>query len=512
MMSRIAVVLYGALIFLAGNPASAVLVAHWPLDDAVGSGSVAENVNAYDGTPDSGVTQGVVDGSLGTTVVELDGGAAASIDLSDHVAVFSSMTSGTVTGWFLNNVASADALFTLSDNTVGSTEGRVMSEGNRIFYAIRDEGGNPVGEGQKILSQEGIADANWHHFAVTIDGDNEVSKLYVDGLLVGQNYAPMWGNITNAATALNNMAIGSNSDSGGVQWGLDGRMSNFAIYDNVLSYGQVRDVMQNGVSESPDDLGPVIRPNGTIAQYKFNEQAPGSPANANDTIIDETGNHDGTVMSPLSYVAGLDGSALHFADDDYADHRIEIAKDEDLYVLPGEGFTVEAIFRTDAPGILTLVSMNGNAGETWMRLQDGEVRWFLNDSGGVGSVDVQSDDAEGEVANTGEWTHVAGVYEPAAEEIRLYINGVLVDMDTAPAQFAAPLNGDTNPLVIGDFADSNTRRFIGDIDEVRITRGALMPGEFLRVVPEPSSALLAVFALAAAGVVTKRGRKSEVEY
>lgn len=482
-------------------------MAHWPLDDAGGSGTVLETINSYHGTPGAGVTQGVVDGSLGATVVELNGSSSANIDLSAHVANFNGMTSGTVTGWFLHDVTSDDALFTLSDNTVGSTEARVMSEDDRIFYAIRDEGGNPTGEGEKVLSHEGLNDGQWHHFAVTMDGGAQLTKLYVDGLLVGQDNAPIWGSITDATTALNTMSIGSNTDSGGVQWGWDGRLADFAVYDDALTYGQVRDVMLNGVSTVPTDLGPVVRPNGTIAHYKFNEKAPGNPANANDVIVDETGNHNGTVMSALSYVDGPDGSALHFEGDDFASHRIEVAKDEDFYVLPGEGFTVEAIFRTDADGTLGLVSMNGNGGETWMRLQNGEVRWYINDSGGIGSINVQSDDTEGEIANTGEWTHVAGVYDPAAEQSRLYINGVLVDTNTAPAAFAAPLNGDTNPLVIGDFVGTDSRRFIGDIDEVRITRGALVPSEFLQVVPEPSSVVLATLALAVAGWTARRRAK-----
>lgn len=500
---------------IAASGVHAALTAHWPLDD--GGGSTATDVqNGLDGTLEGGAALTTGDIARGN-VLELDGVDGA-VDLTDHVAEFNTLGSGTITGWYLYDDTDAiGAILTVSNSNVGSTEGRLFVENGRLRWDLRDGDGDPDGEGGMMLSQEGVDDGQWRHFAVTVDGVNQVSKLYLDGVLVGhgdgnspfpRGYEPFWGAATDASSNLDTMSIGRNTDSGGPQWYFGGRLSDIAVYDEALSEGQVRDVMQNGVSASPADLGPLpMRTDGVVAHYLFNEQAPGSDAPASSTLVDQTGNHDGTILSEtLRYVAGAEGSALRFGGDDFAGHRVEVAKDDDFYVLPGEGFTVETIFKTRSEGTRGLVSMNGNGGETWMRLQDGEVRWFLNDSGGVGSLDVQSSAAEGEVANTGAWTHVAGVYDPDSEQVLLYINHELVDTEAAPASFAAPLNGDGNPLVIGDFVDSTSRRFVGDMDQVRISRGALNPQGFLPApIPEPATVCLG---LLGAGLALTRRRSA----
>lgn len=502
-----------ALSALAAPSARGALVAHWPL--SAGSGTTAQDVqNGYDGALGGGAALISGDATRGN-VLELDG-VNSRVDLSDNVGSFSAQQSGTVTGWFLYDDTDAiGAILTLSNSTVGSTEGRLFVETGRLRWDVRDEGGNPPGENGMLASQEGVDDGAWHHFALTVDSAAQISRLYLNGLMVGagdgasafpNGYEPFWGQITDSVGTLDTMAIGSNTDNTGLQWFWGGRLSDVAIYDTALTPGQVRDVMTNGVSATPAELEPLTRSAGVVAHYKFNNGAVGAAVAVGETVVDETGNNAGTILGDsLQYVAGVDGTALRFSADAATGHRLEIPNSDDFYVLPGEGFTVEAVYRTDASGTIGLVAKAGNGGETWMRLENGELRWFLNDAA-LGSLDVRSLASEGELANTGAWTHAAGVYDPAAAEVRLYLNGELVDAKAAPGSWAAPLNGDGNPLVIGDFFAAANRKFIGDIDEVRITRGALTPAEFLTIpIPEPQAALLALASVALGSARRRRG-------
>mgnify|MGYP000877331085 CR=1 FL=1 len=86
---------------------------------------------------------------------------------------------------------------------------------------------------------------------------------------------------------------------------------------------------------------------------------------------------------------------------------------------------------------------------------------------GTGSAWVEVISATGALTlNT--WQHVAATYDGA--NLRIFVNGVQV----GTAASTAPINpGATYQLTIGNWSQSNTRGFIGKIDEVRIWNIAL---------------------------------------
>ncbi|MCF6474753.1 LamG domain-containing protein [Nonomuraea sp. MG754425] len=105
-------------------------------------------------------------------------------------------------------------------------------------------------------------------------------------------------------------------------------------------------------------------------------------------------------------------------------------------------------------------------------------RWIFNryngDTASAAAIRAQST----AVPQTGVWTHLTGVYDAAAKQIKLYVNGKL----NSTTAFTTPWNA-TGPSMIGaGWYGSAGQFFTGDIDDVRI---------FNQVVPDSEIARLA---------------------
>ena len=83
----------------------------------------------------------------------------------------------------------------------------------------------------------------------------------------------------------------------------------------------------------------------------------------------------------------------------------------------------------------------------------------------------------------GRWHHMAVTYDFGTRKARSYVDYECIntlDIDANAVGFYHPEN---SPLLIGGNDLNNTRRFCGDIDEVRISNEALPPEKFLRYIP-----------------------------
>ncbi len=93
-------------------------------------------------------------------------------------------------------------------------------------------------------------------------------------------------------------------------------------------------------------------------------------------------------------------------------------------------------------------------------------------------VEDQKKLASSSTINDGQWHHAGWVYDPAAGEVRLYLDGELVDSEvTTPAPFTS-----ANPLCIGAY-DVGCDRFeyVGSLDEVAVFKRALSAAEANRL-------------------------------
>ncbi len=210
----------------------------------------------------------------------------------------------------------------------------------------------------------------------------------------------------------------------------------------------------------------------TLAQFDFGEQAEAGEIRSN-------GGHgmtalvEGTPTSIRSDAPGSSGLAWQF---DGSREFVRLPDCEHhLFDFENEdSFTLEAVFRTTAHAgdrVGALISKDKAAGTPsyWLRLQDGQVHFLVSDG------DSASGTSGGENLSDGVWHHVAAVRDADRWELRLYVDGRLVDRsnDTTHDDL-----GNEKDLLIGAFNSSDNRQFQGEIDLVRISDAAVDEAEF----------------------------------
>ncbi len=138
--------------------------------------------------------------------------------------------------------------------------------------------------------------------------------------------------------------------------------------------------------------------------------------------------------------------------------------------LPADAaFTLEAWIQLDKEVEQSPVIAKTESSEFGLWIQEGRLQFDVHVAGSYHSVKMTDKLA------TGEWYHVAGVYD--LEEMRFYVDGQLVG---EPLAVSGPRTINEHPLYVGGDPDSRgraSRFFQGKIDEVRLSRGVRYTGE-----------------------------------
>ena len=192
-----------------------------------------------------------------------------------------------------------------------------------------------------------------------------------------------------------------------------------------------------------------------IAAYSFDE-------GEGEVAEDSAGEHDGA-LEHTEWVKGKYGSAIYL---DGNSDFVSIADSPDLRLT--EEFTIEAWVRpdsaqTDAP----VIEKETSNFYSYKLLAGGETAGVPE--GFVADAPFSWEEVADEEALTNKaWSHLAMTYDGAA--IRLYVNGKLVDTNSAPGP-----QGSEGNLIIG--GEETEDFFKGRIDEIRIYDRALDGGE-----------------------------------
>ena len=238
----------------------------------------------------------------------------------------------------------------------------------------------------------------------------------------------------------------------------------------------------------------------TVGHWRFDEGSIGSGASGAGSVIDSSGNglhgtpsnspvYSGDVAPEVGTGASLryDGSATRVFVPDAPAFQIT------------QSITVEAFVKSQpmqpGTGPHAMILMRGDN-------RPGQDPYLLYLTGG-NQLTFQIDDPADNYALVtapiafDTWTHVAGTLDDATGQMKLYVNGVVVDSTVTALRPVALLDGSPEAGIgIGSDQTGQYGFYLnGWLDEVRLSDVALTPGQFL---PEPGgAAVMAGLALCA---------------
>ncbi|MCE6995373.1 DNRLRE domain-containing protein [Saccharothrix sp. S26] len=427
---------------------------HWTFDEAVGT--VAADANGrLPATLRGGATwiggrdraAGWFDGTSGYAETA---GPALRTEQSFSVAAWAYLASGITTD---RTVAGQDGAQAGAFRLGYDATARRWS----VVVAPAAAGAQPV----SLTSTEVAGPADWTHLVVTYEQSTGELRLYVNGVLSGLRLGVVVPGSAGPFT------IGRGKANGGPTGYFPRGIDDVRAYSRALTDGEVRRV---------HDAAPAIE----LASWRFDA----------DSGEDHSGR--GNPVTPgagVSYVDGVSGRALSL---DGVDDSAVAAS---AAVTMRSSFTVSAWARLSrADRVATVVAQDGSRMSGYALQYRPELnRWVfgtrLSDSDGAEAYHVRS----AQPARVGVWTHLVGIYDSAARELRIYVDG-----QPAGARGTGALWPATGALTIGrsKVDGVGAEYFPGAIDEVRADLGMVSDQDIAERAgwPPPPAGLLGSFA------------------
>lgn len=412
-----------------------IQAAHWRFDEE--SGTTA--ANAVEGG-DAAVLRG-------GAVFSSDGHTNNAVKLSvsgDHVTssgpVVSTGESFSVATWVKIDTAPPASGFATALSAQGNEVSafflgyRPVDGGKWEMYATEKDS-SVRGPDYVVRSAEQAVLGRWTHLAVVFDKPTQTMKLYVDGAL--------------SATTARPKGFSANGPliAGHGKWnGVDGANQWIGSVDEVRVYSRTLD--------NAEIQGVFTREAVAVGSWKLD----------GELTDDSVSAMHGTAVNGPTWV---DGQSVH---PDATDKAMWFDGVDD-YVKTGVALDTRASFTVAAwvkpeqtTTVAGVVSQSGtNASSAFTLGFDSGKRWLfaMNGPGGANEETRVLSDA---VARPGVWTHVAGAYDKARNEIRLYVNGLLVSTGTFRLGWNA-----MGELNIGRAKSAGSWRYMpGAVDDVKL--------------------------------------------
>jgi len=226
------------------------LVAYWPFDK--GSGKVAEDAS---GNGNDGAVEGAkwVDGQFGKAL-EFDGNFVL-VPNSDSYN-FTKEQSFSIILW-INYEAKGDWQGVLQKFNGGYPFKVEINPSNDLYFALWDQTNNP---GASV----GNVSGSWHHAAFVRDRSEKKLYSYLDGVLKETKDDTITGTIANGS----DLYIGARKPGTAILF--YGILDEIAIYDRVLSEGEINAAMKGNIPEVKTAIKEESKLSTTWAEIKKN--------------------------------------------------------------------------------------------------------------------------------------------------------------------------------------------------------------------------------------------------
>ncbi|MFI7150159.1 LamG-like jellyroll fold domain-containing protein [Nonomuraea sp. NPDC050022] len=280
----------------------------------------------------------------------------------------------------------------------------------------------------------------WTHLVGMYDAAAKKIRIYVDGVpgTTGDHLTP-WK--ATGSVQLGRAQVGGQAVN---YW--PGSLDEVRVYDRALTLDEIHDLAGSPATE--EVFLPLDEGTGTTAQ-------------------DVSGNYRlGTLGAAASWTTGKVGTgAVMFGG------GTETLSTTGPALRTDAGFTVTAWVKLDADDgqVRTVLSQDAVQGSGFqLRYDGGKRKWSFALPQSATDTQLALSVEPGDSAQAGVWTHLAGVYDPAAQEIQLYVDGVKAGWKKVTATVNA-----TGALQVGRGrqAGAPATPFAGAIDDVHAWTG-----------------------------------------
>jgi hypothetical protein len=408
------------------------LVAHWKLDDTVGTAAADSSGSANHGTFVGNPTWSDV-AQLGNSLDFETSDGVDRVDAGNFAVKGSSLT---LTAWIRQEDPLNDGRILIRSNGNNSADqswGITVDETGEVDFRVM-----AGGTWHRIQASSVVTPGVWYHLASTYNGTT--MRLYVNGAQVVSAAHPAGGKLdTNASrtVTLGDSPVGSRP--------FDGILDDVRVYDRVLTATEVSALHAEG--------------GGLIGHWTFNEGTGTTIADSSDYA-----NHASFNTGTPTWVAGVRGAALQF---NGANDAVTGAN----FDPPPEG-TVALWIRSDGPpaGRQRPWGVGGDF-EMWQ------------DPDGLVACDVATDGYQGGFMTTsplhtaGRWYHLAAVFDSDDDSYQIYLNGQLHKSGIS----TQALNDEAAALLSFGTRTGSSQRFSGALDDFRIYNRKLSAAEIAEI-------------------------------
>ena len=459
---------------IAAVPMQSTLLAWWPLSDGNPTNTFDRSLNGWKGT------------LFGSPISTSDGMRFDGVDDSVGVDNFPSI-SGSVTL----------ACWARSDSESWNTTNSFISHRSQfVFSPTSVQFYSASGTLQTLAFDSGLSPTNWHHYAASFNAETGNARVFVDGTL-----------LTNAQFAAGSLGVADGSLTVGHFY--TGELADVRVYSQLLTpqrmanmaSARLLDIDADAMLDDwehrvglnpfdPSDAGTDLDGDGISNLSEFiNNTAPNIPEPTPPVglvgywSLDETNGVSAIDSSGNSYTGRVVNAPVW--SNAGGRHYLQFSSAQQQYIeVPGlpslsTKVTVACWARSNTAQWNIAGSLVSRRPQwllhPWLNPPADKRLSFMvvTSSGSEKTADINLG-AQPEF-NLQEWHHYAGTYDAGTGQVKLYVDGLLVDTTTlAPGL----LNETTESVWIGRDS-TKSRYFEGALDEVRVYDIVLPPDQIM---------------------------------